>query len=590
MSRAAIPATSTTHPQVAAALAECRRAFWGVALFSGVVNVLMLAGPLYMLQIYDRVLASRSVPTLIALSVFLVGAYAFQGVLDMIRSRVVVRSAALLDRNLATTVHGAVLRLSLQSRNPAEAAQPVRDLDQIRSFLMSAGPTAIVDLPWIPIFLLICFVIHPWLGVVSLAGGLLLLAVTIQTERASRALSRPLVQDASTRAAMVESDRRNSETIVAMGMAGTVARRWNEINNRYLEAVGRSTDIIGSYGSLTKVLRLLLQSIILGVGAYLVIKQELTAGAMIAASIMMGRALAPIETAIANWRGFIGARTSIKRLSQSLARVQVNRTATELPPPSRSITAEHVTISAPGSDKLIVANVGFQLVAGEALGIIGPSGSGKTSLVRGLVGIWPLTRGAVRLDGATLDQWDPEQLGRHIGYVSQAVDLFDGTISENIARMAVKPDDSLVLAAAQAAGVHEMILRLPSGYDTRIGEGGAVLSGGQRQRIALARALYGNPFLVVLDEPASNLDTEGEVSLQNALRDLKARRSIVVMIAHRPSALAACDKVLLLINGMQAALGPRDEVLRKVVVQQQPTAQPAAGDPKVVVVKGGSER
>ena len=474
MSRAATQTAPATHPAVAAALAECRRAFWAVALFSGVVNLLMLAGPLYMLQIYDRVLASRSVPTLVALSIFLVGAYAFQGVLDLIRSRVVVRSAALLDRNLATTVHGAV-RAARRCRagTPAEAAQPVRDLDQIRAFLMSAGPTAIVDLPWIPVFLLICFVIHPWLGCVSLAGGLLLLAVTIQTERASRALARPLVQDASTRAAMVEADRRNSETIVAMGMAGTLAQRWNAINSRYLETVGRSTDVVGSYGSLTKVLRLLLQSLILGVGAYLVIKQELTAGGMIAASIMMGRALAPIETAIANWRGFVGARESIRRLSQALARVQWKRMATELPAPAGSLDAEHVTISAPGTDKLIVNNVSFRLAAGEALGIIGPSGSGKTSLVRGLVGIWPLTRGAVRLDGATLDQWDPELLGRHIGYVSQAVELFDGTISENIARMASKPDDALVLAAAQAAGAHEMILRLPSGYDTRIGEGGS---------------------------------------------------------------------------------------------------------------------
>jgi ATP-binding cassette, subfamily C, type I secretion system permease/ATPase len=556
-------AAASAHPDVAAALRDCRRAFWSVALFSGLVNLLMLAGPLYMLQIYDRVLSSHSVPTLVALTVFLVGAYAFQGGLDLIRSRVVVRAAALLDQRLALTVHGAVVRLAIASRIPGEANQPVRDLDQIRAFLTGAGPIAMVDLPWIPVFLFICYLIHPWLGTASAAGGGLLFAMTLLTERASRLPSRVAAQDGGIRAVMVEADRRNSESIVAMGMADELAERWARINNQYIAAIGSASNVTGSYSSLSKVLRLLLQSIILGLGAYLVLRQELTAGGMIAASIMMGRALAPIETAIANWRVFIAARQSITRLSEALKRAQRKPTATALPKPVRSLEVEHAIVAAPGSATPIVAGVRFALTSGEAVAVIGSSGAGKTSLVRILVGIWPPAQGHVRLDGAALDQWDPQLLGRHIGFVSQTVELFDGTISENIARMDRTPDANAVLKAAQEAGAHQMILRLPAGYDTKVGEGGEILSGGQRQRIALARALYGDPFLVVLDEPNSNLDSEGEIALQQAIVNLKARGAIVVLIAHRLSMFSACDRVLVLANGRQQDFGPRDRILHK---------------------------
>jgi len=321
-----MPRTSI-HPELAAALRECRRAFGSVALFSGVVNLLMLAGPLYMLQIYDRVLSSRSVPTLVVLSVFLVGAYAFQGALDLIRSRVVVRVAALLDLRLALTVHDAVIRLAIAR----EESQPVRDLDQIRAFLTGSGPIAFVDLPWIPVFLLVCFLIHPWLGVVATAGGIVLFALTLLTERASRDPARGAAQDAAMRSVMIEANRRNGETIIAMGMAGSLAQRWAGVNNRYIAAGARLSDVASSYSSVSKVLRLLLQSMILGLGAYLVIRQELTAGAMIAASIMMGRALAPIETTIANWRAFIAARQSIRRLSEALARAAATRALPHCP-------------------------------------------------------------------------------------------------------------------------------------------------------------------------------------------------------------------------------------------------------------------
>jgi PrtD family type I secretion system ABC transporter len=575
-----IPSRNSTHPDIAQALRECRRAFGSVALFSGMVNLLMLAGPLYMLQVYDRVLSSRSVPTLIALSIFLVGAYAFQGVLDLIRSRVVVRSAAVLDQRLALAVHSAVIRLSVASRHPGDGPQPVRDLDAIRGFLTGAGPIAIVDLPWVPVFLTICFLIHPWLGVASTIGAVTLFTMTLLTERASRAPAKVLAQDAGRRSIMVEAQRRGGETILAMGMGGALAQRWAGVNNRYIAASASLSDVAGGFGSASKVLRLLLQSVILGLGAYLVIRQEMTAGAMVAASIMMGRALAPIETAIANWRAFIGARQAITRLSEALTRAAPKRELTSLPRPERSLEVEHVAMVAPGGQKPVIANVRFGLKAGQAVGIIGPSGAGKTSLVRALVGIWRPAKGCVRLDGAALDHWDPDLLGQHIGFISQTVELFDGTISENIARMNVKPDADAVLRAAKAAGAHDLILRLPNGYDTAIGEGGEALSGGQRQRIALARALYGDPFLVVLDEPNSNLDNDGELALRQAIANLKTRGAIVVLIAHRPSVLAVCDHILVLANGEQKDFGTRDEIMQKMT---RPVAAPAAaGNLKVV--------
>ena len=585
---AAVPSPSAKHPDVANALRDCRRAFWSVAIFSGIVNILMLTGPLYMLQVYDRVLASRSVPTLVALTIFLVGAYAFQGAFDLIRSRIVVRAATALDERLDTSIHAAVLRLGITSRSAGEPMQPVRDLDQIRSFLSGAGPIAIVDMPWMPIFLALCFLIHPWLGLLSAAGAIVLIALTALTEWISRKPVRAVTREAGIRGAIIEADRRNSETAVAMGMAGTLAMRWKAINVRYLGDLQTSTDVVGSFGSLTKILRMLLQSGVLGLGAYLVIKEELTAGSMIAASIMMGRALAPIEVAIAHWRSFIAARQSVARLSATLSRTTPTRVQTRLPAPRHSIEIEQATIAPPAGSTAILSNIQLRLDAGDVLGIIGPSGAGKTSLVRTLVGIWPAVRGVVRIDGAALDQWDPEQLGAHVGFVSQAIELFDGTIAENIARMGALPDSDAVLRAAKAAGAHDMILRLPAGYDTPTGESGVALSAGQRQRIALARALYGDPFLIVLDEPHANLDNSGEIALFESIRGAKLRGAIVILIAHRPSAMAICDKVLFVANGTQQAFGQRDEVLPKILARP---AQPAAtAHPLKIVTDKRSEQ
>jgi PrtD family type I secretion system ABC transporter len=559
--------------EFATALKKCGRGFLSVAVFSGAVNILMLAGPLYMLQIYDRVLSSRSVPTLVALTVFLLGAYAFQGILDLIRSRVVYRTAALLDRDLAGQVHRTVVQLAQKNWNSVDTTSPIRDVDQIRSFLMSAGPMAIVDLPWVPLFLAICFLIHPWIGLVALVGALLLFCITTLTERASRAPANTVSHESSIRAAMTEADRRNSESIISMGMIGSLSRRWIATNNNYVAAATRLSDVAVFYGSFSKVFRLALQSLILGLGAYLVINQELTAGSMIAASIMMGRALAPVDVAIANWRLFVAARQSVRRLSRVLSLLSSDRAYTVLPAPARDLEVERVTVMAPGTNFAVVKDVTFRLAAGEALGIIGPSGAGKTSLLRNLIGIWPPVLGTVRIDGATLNHWASEALGRHIGFLSQGVELFDGTVARNIARMDSDYDDKAVIEAGRASGAHDMILRLPLGYDTRIGEGGLVLSAGQRQRIALARALYGSPFLLILDEPNSNLDNEGESALLNAIRAAKAKNSIVVIVSHRTSTLSVCDKVLVLGGGIQRAYGPRDEVLQKAVFR---TSQPAA--------------
>ena len=572
MSNALSPSRET-HPQFAAVLDECRRAFLGVALFSGMVNMLVLAGPLYMMQVYDRVLTSRSIPTLVALSVLLVVAYAFQGGFELVRSRLTARIASLLDLRLDLLVHEASIRLANRNAGAPEAHQPLRDLDQIRTFLTGPGPIALIDLPWMPAFLAICFLIHPWLGAMALAGAGLLVTLTVLTQRCSRVPAAAMMQSAGVRAAASEVTRRSSETIAGMGMAQALSQRWQLLNIYYLTASARAADVAGSYGSVARVLRLLLQSAMLGLGALLVIRQELSPGAMFAASVMMGRALSPIDVVIANWRSLATARQSLRRLSKVLARLPVQSARTDLPEPASRLDVEQVTVAAPGNSAAIVAGVRFALVAGDALAVVGPSGAGKTSFVRSLIGVWPPARGEIRLDGATLDQWGEQALGRHIGYVGQTIEFFDGSIAENIARMSLAPDAEAVLAAGRAAGAHDMILRLAGGYDSRIGDTGVVLSAGQRQRIALARALYRDPFLVVLDEPNANLDTEGELALQDVIGELKARGAIVVIISHRPAVLEQCNRILVLGNGAQRAFGPRETIMR---------TPPAAGNVAVL--------
>ena len=574
---------ATHHPAITAAFKDCRRVLYGVGLFSAMVNILMLAGPLYMLQVYDRVLASQSVATLIALSIGLTGALLLQTLMDLIRNRMVTRSAGYLDQHLAAIGHIAVIQLAAAGRPTRETPDPVRELDQIRTFLTGQGALAIVDLPWIPVFLVICALIHPCLGLIALLGGVLLATATLLTEWASRAPSRNANLGARARSLALELDRRNAETTTAMGMQAALSHRWLTLNAAYAQATQRAADVVGLYGCLSRTTRLMLQSAALGVGAYLVIQHELMPGAMIAASITMARALAPIETAIANWRGFVAARDSLGRLRRALAPFAADPVRTSLPKPRATLAAEGLTIVPPQGKRATVVNANFTVKAGQVLGVIGPSGSGKTSLARALIGVWPPAQGSVRIDDAALEQWPQDVLGRELGYLPHSVDLFDGSVSENIARMAEKPTDEAVVSAARAAGAHDMILRLPEGYDTRIGHAGTTLSAGQRQRVALARALYGDPFVLVLDEPNANLDGEGELALLRAIEATKMRGGIVVLIAHRAGMLSVCDKLLVLRDGAQYAFGDPDDILGRITRQ---TPDPAATRLKVVAAAG----
>lgn len=531
---------------------------------SGVVNVLALTGSFFMLQVYDRVIPGRSVPTLIGLAVFAGTLFVFQGVLELIRSRLLVRIGMALDARLSGQVYTALMRLPLRTKLPGDGLQSLRDLDQVRSFLSSTGPTALFDLPWMPLYLIICFLFHFWIGMTALAGAIVLASLTLLAEVRTREPAKRANSQAAARNTLVEATRRNAEALQAMGFGARIAERWAGVNADYLNTNATASDLAGTLGAISKVLRMMLQSGILAIGAYLVIHQEATAGIMIASSIMMSRALAPVELAIAHWKGFVSARQAWTRLSQLLAMLPQTATSVSLPAPVSALAVESISVTPPGERRVVVQDVGFALEKGAGLCVVGPSASGKSSLVRAIAGIWLPIRGTVRLDGATLDQWSPEELGNHIGYLPQDVQLFDGTIAENIARFESRPPSDKILAAAQAAGVHDLVVHLPEGYETRIGEAGAALSAGQRQRVALARALYGDPFLVILDEPNSNLDAEGEAALAAAIEEVRARGGIAVVVAHRPSALASLDQVLVMANGRVQAFGPKNEVLGKV--------------------------
>ncbi len=551
--------------ELSSAIRTFRGAFIGVALISGAINVLYLTGSFFMLEVYDRVIPSKSFATLAALCVLVCGLYALQGILEFARGRVLVRIGTAVDQASSGRIFEALGKVPLRIGNRGDGTLPLRDLDQVRGFLSGPGPSAIADLPWMPLYLTICFLFHPLLGLTATAGGAVLVSLTVLTELRTRAAVKSASELGNKRTAMGEASRRNAEVIEAMGMGPSIARQWTSINQEYLSVQRRASDAAGGLGALSKVLRLLLQSLVLAVGAYLVLQQQATAGVIIAGSILTSRALAPVEAAIGSWRGFVGARQSQKRLTQLLEAIPAESGSMQLPVPERSLVAEHLAAPPPGGNALVVNDVSFRLEAGQGLGVIGPSASGKSSLVRLLVGAWRPARGKVRIDGAALDQWPASMLGRHVGYLPQDVELFDGTIAENIARFGEDPDHAQIIRAAQAAGVHEMILRFPEGYDTRIGEGGAKLSAGQRQRIALARALYGDPFLVVLDEPNSNLDAEGDAALTQAITAVRNRKGIVVIVAHRPSALGAVDQVLMMADGRVSAFGPKDEVLAKVL-------------------------
>ncbi|MCO6176592.1 type I secretion system permease/ATPase [Ciceribacter sp. RN22] len=546
---------------------QTRAAFAGIVALSAVTNILMLTGPLFMMQVYDRVLASRSVPTLVALSLLAVTLYLFQALFEIIRSRILTQIGQRLEEELGRPAFDAVLKLPLRLSKKEAVPQPLRDLDQLRGFMSGQGPIAIADLPWLPLYLVILFLFHPYFGWLAVAGAVALIALTLTSEVRLREPMRLLSLLAARRADYLEAGRRNAEVLQAMGMRDAYAARWDATNVDFIEKQRRAGDVTSGFSAASKIFRLALQSGVLALGAWLAILQLASPGAMIAASILTSRALAPIELVIGQWRGFVNARQARRRLEDVLEKLKAGTMPMALPAPRQTITAAALTIVAPGTTAIIVRDIGFELRAGQGLGIIGPSGSGKSTLARVLVGVWPAARGTVRLDGAELAQWDPEALGSSVGYLPQDVELFDGTIAENIARFSPDAKAEAIIDAATMAGAHSLILSLPDGYDTRIGAGGAILSAGQRQRIGLARALYRTPFLIVLDEPNASLDAEGEAALTNAIIAARKAGSVVIVIAHRPSALAAVDHVLVLNEGRMVAFGPRDEVLRKTTVR-----------------------
>jgi ATP-binding cassette subfamily C protein len=554
----------SARSELAEALRSCRSAFLAVGLFSGVLNILMLTGSLYMLEVYDRVLPSRSLPTLVGITILLFVLYCGQGVLDFVRGRVLVRIGGALDEALGRRVYTSMLQLPLKSGRGSDSLQPMRDLDSVRAFLSGMGPTALFDLPWLPLYLVIIFMFHWLLGVTALFGAIILVALTVLAERLTR---KPVSSGTLTgirRNGLISAGTRNAEVVAAMGMAGGLAARWEGANLEYVAEQRKVSDVAGGFGAISKVLRMLLQSSMLGLGAWLVIEGQATAGIIITASILSGRALAPVDLAIANWKGFVTARQGWQRLNRVLAALPAETEPLLLPPPSANVGMLNVGVAAPGTQRLLVQDASFAIEAGHGVGIIGSSGSGKSTLVRALVGAWLPVIGRIKLDGADLDQWSQSERGRHIGYLPQDVELFAGTVAENIARFEPDADAGAIIAAAKAAGAHELIVGFREGYETEIGDHGEALSAGQRQRIALARALYRDPFLVVLDEPNSNLDMDGEQALIKAMLGVRERGGIVVIVAHRPNVLTAVDFVLAMNQGRIHAFGPKDEVFAKM--------------------------
>lgn len=554
-----------TQNPASTVLASCRGAFLTVALFSAVVNILMLTGSFYMLQVYDRVLPSRSVPTLLALTLIAAAAFILLGLFDWLRQRILGRIGVVLDRQLNQPVLYAIL--GARVRGLEGGTQLSRDLDSVRGFLSGLGPAFFFDLPWIPLYAGLCFILHPLLGWTLIAGALILLFLALLTELMSRGPALVVAQTGNQRARLLEVSKRNAEAVTALGMGHRVGVLFGRFNDRHIEGALRASDITTGIGTISKTVRFMLQSAMLGMGAWLVMQDQASPGVMIASSVLSSRALAPVEAVIGNWRPFIAARQSWQRLKMALS---VPRVDPQVSPerPTRQVVVEGAFVGVPGSALPTLRDISFTLQAGQGLAIIGPSGSGKSTLARALVGVWPLLRGEFRLDAATLDQWREDERGALIGYMPQDVQLFDGTIADNIARFDPEISEDAVRAAAQAAGAYDMVLALPQGFETMVGEDGSLLSGGQRQRIALARALYKDPFLVVLDEPNASLDAEGDGALTRAIAGIRSRGGIVVVIAHRPSALAGIDQVLVLADGQMQAFGPKNEVLRQTLAAE----------------------
>ncbi|RWI93540.1 type I secretion system permease/ATPase [Mesorhizobium sp.] len=539
------------------ALGACRRYFLFAAVFSLAINLLYLASPLYMLQIYDRVVTSGSETTLGMLTLVLLAAFLALAGLDLVRAAILTRASARLDRLLSARILAASVETPSQGASPS---QPIRDFDTFRQVITGSGIHALFDLPWSPIYIGIIFLLHPWLGFFALGSSLLLIAMAVLNEYIVRAPLKQANDLATANYNFTEMSLRNAEVIRAMGMIDGLVRRWGRDRGLALGQQGRASDRAAVMSGLIRFLRLTMQSLILGLGAYLVIERQITGGSMFAASLLLGRGLQPVEQIVGLWRSLILARAALGRVERLLDGGAQGERSFNLPKPSGKVAVEQLSFAIPSLQKVLLRDVSFRLEAGEALGIVGPSGAGKSTLARHLAGIMQPSRGTVRLDGADMTQWGRETLGDHIGYLPQDIELFSDTVAANIGRFKTDVDRE-VIEAARLAGVHEMIIRLPQGYETQIGEGGAVLSGGYRQRIALARAVFGLPNLIVLDEPSSNLDADGDRALAECALELKRRGSTVIIVSHRPSTLANVDKILLLRDGAVEAFGMRNEIV-----------------------------
>jgi ATP-binding cassette subfamily C protein EexD len=561
------------------ALKACQSSFISVGFFSMFINMLMLVPAFYMLQTYDRVVGSGSIPTLIMLTLVMILLMTTMGGLEWVRSRILVRVSAKLDLLLGKKLYDTSFKQALYSGGANTGAQPLSDLIGLRQFLTGNGLFAFFDAPWAPIYIAVMWLFHPYFGIVAIISVLVLSIIAIANERLTSSLLSEANKESSSISQHTSKTLRNAEVIQSMGMLDDLRSKWREKNQVVLGLQGIASDRAGILTSLSKTIRLIVQSLILGLGAYLAIKQEITPGLMIAGSILLGRALAPIDQMIAVWKQFTVARTQYSRLNELLEKLPKEEESMQLPSPEGLVSLEGVTVAPPGQRNAVISNISFNVSPGDVVGIIGPSAAGKSTLARAILGIWPAMGGKVRLDGADIFSWNRDELGPYIGYLPQDIELFEGSISENISRFG-ETDAEQVVAAAMAAGVHEMILKQPKGYDTHIGPSGGGLSGGQRQRIGLARAMYGNPRLIVLDEPNSNLDDAGEAALAAAIQNMKSDKATVFIISHRVSALSVTNKLIVMQNGQLAGFGPTQEVMQKLQQPKQPPASPSA--PRVV--------
>ena len=548
---------------------SARRYFWIVGTFSVFTNLLMLTGPLYMLQIYDRVLSSRSIETLVALSILVTFMYLMMGLLDFARGRVMSRVGADFQKKLDKRVFEAAIREASVNTNSTAPPTGLRDLESVQRLFSSPAFIAFFDIPWTPIFLAGIALFHPWLGILAVSGGAVLIFITVLNQIFTK---RALLQaNSSSYQANALSDQLSSEAemVSSLGMSSAAYKKWHSERGKALSLSVSSNDQLGVFSALTKTLRLFLQSAMLGLGAYLVLQNEMTAGAMIAGSILMGRALAPLEQVIGQWSVVQSALKGWGALVELLSTQLPKEEKTQLPKPQAVLEVQNVVVLAPGQQSACLKNINFKLEPGQACGVIGPSGAGKSSLAKLITGVWRPVSGKVRLNGASLDQYAPDDLGQYIGYLPQRVQLFHGTIAENIARLEQSPDSEKIIAAARKAAAHEMILQLPEGYDTVVSPSGGQLSGGQLQRVGLARALYSDPVLLVLDEPNSNLDNVGNSALNQAIKQMKEQGKCVLVMAHRPAAIQECDHVLMLEQSAQVAFGPKEKVLESLVKNHQ---------------------